>query len=262
MSNWEALRSELVKKGEIPKGKKRKRPEPEIPPILSAESDAKAQAKKAASLDCAVEKSGPRDTVLNLDKCTEVLAMDAEFVGVGVGGKRDALARVSIVNFYGELVYDTFVLPSETVTDYRTRFSGVRAEDLKSPNVPEFSKVQKVVADIIKNRVVVGHGIQSDFRVLLLAHPQRLVRDTSNCKLFSSGKFKRSLKDLVQTHLGTSIQEGEHDSIEDARSALALYKLKRVPWEKEFARSMRRKCASKPKFRKNPSFVTGSLQPE
>ena len=61
---------------------------------------------------------------------TKAVAMDCEMVGVGTGGQDSILARVSIVNQFGQCIYDTFVSPTEAVTDYRTRFSGVRPKDL------------------------------------------------------------------------------------------------------------------------------------
>lgn len=56
--------------------------------------------------------------------------MDCEMVGVGDDGKESILARVSIVNQFGCCVYDKFVRPTERVTDYRTKVSGVRRTDL------------------------------------------------------------------------------------------------------------------------------------
>ena len=56
--------------------------------------------------------------------------MDCEMVGVGDDGKESILARVSIVNQYGCCIYDKFVKPTERVTDYRTKISGVRRADL------------------------------------------------------------------------------------------------------------------------------------
>lgn len=53
-------------------------------------------------------------------------------VGTGPGGADSMLARVSIVNSFGDTVYDTFVAPKEKVTDYRTEVSGVRPSDLKN----------------------------------------------------------------------------------------------------------------------------------
>ncbi|KAJ2745364.1 3'-5' exonuclease, partial [Coemansia sp. BCRC 34301] len=46
------------------------------------------------------------------------LAIDCEMVGAGYKGSRSMLARVSIVNYYGHVVFDTYVQPLEPVTDY------------------------------------------------------------------------------------------------------------------------------------------------
>lgn len=56
--------------------------------------------------------------------------MDCEMVGVGGDGRESMLARVSIVNQYGQCIYDKFVQPQEEVTDYRTHVSGIRPADL------------------------------------------------------------------------------------------------------------------------------------
>ena len=63
-------------------------------------------------------------------RVTKVVGMDCEMVGVGDDGKESILARVSIVNQYGCCIYDKFVRPTERVTDYRTKVSGVRWTDL------------------------------------------------------------------------------------------------------------------------------------
>jgi RNA exonuclease 4 len=47
---------------------------------------------------------------------TGVLALDCEMVGVGPQGERSALARCSIVNIRGEIVYDKYIKPLEKVT--------------------------------------------------------------------------------------------------------------------------------------------------
>ena len=57
--------------------------------------------------------------------------MDCEMVGVG-DGSENMLARVSIVNQHGEMLYDKFVKPMENVVDYRTHVSGVRKEDIEA----------------------------------------------------------------------------------------------------------------------------------
>ena len=55
---------------------------------------------------------------------TNVVAADCEMVGVGPRGSRDMLARVSIVNSFGHVLYDKYVKPLEKVIDYRTFVSG------------------------------------------------------------------------------------------------------------------------------------------
>ena len=84
-------------------------------------------------------------------------------VGVGPGGVQSQLGRVTVVNVHGNIIYDTFVQPVEEVTDYRTRWSGIRPHDLK--NGKDFFVVQKEVADIIKDRIVIGHDLDHDFKV-------------------------------------------------------------------------------------------------
>ena len=58
--------------------------------------------------------------------------MDCEMVGVGFNGKDSALARVSVVNHFGEVLLDEFVKPIEEVVDYRTKVSGIRPSDLEN----------------------------------------------------------------------------------------------------------------------------------
>lgn len=54
------------------------------------------------------------------------LALDCEMVGVGGDeDERSVLARASLVNYHGVQIYDSFVRPKETVTDWRTAISGV-----------------------------------------------------------------------------------------------------------------------------------------
>ena len=175
---------------------------------------------------------------------TEIVAMDCEMVGVGEDGSRSVLARVTVVNEYGNVILDTFVQATERVTDYRTKVSGVRPRDLK--NAPKFVDVQKMVSKLIDKKIVVGHGLKHDFRALLLNHPRERTRDTALYHVFTRplrstercvegaprGRGSRSLKELTRTHLRMKIQDGEHSSAEDARAALFLYAKYKRKWEK------------------------------
>ncbi|KYQ54927.1 RNA exonuclease 4 [Trachymyrmex zeteki] len=163
---------------------------------------------------------------------TKQLAMDCEMVGIG-DGTESIIARVSIVNKYGDCIYDKYVKPREKVVDYRTAISGVRPEHLRDGE--SFNIVQKEVADILKGRILVGHALKHDLNVLYLSHPRRYWRDTSRYKPFrqvSKGNTP-SLKKLAYELLGREIQVGEHSSVEDAKAAMQLYMLYKNKWESE-----------------------------
>ncbi|CAD6196971.1 unnamed protein product [Caenorhabditis auriculariae] len=168
---------------------------------------------------------------------TAVIALDCEYVGGGSDGSTDLLARISIVNDKGEIVYDKFVKPTEKVTDFRTVVSGVRPVHLKSA-IP-FDTAQREASKIIKDRIVVGHALHNDFRVLKLVHGRKNTRDTAKCSVLrqlSTSTKMPSLKRLAKDVLGIEIQQGEHDSVIDARVALRLYEFVKKKWEAEIKR--------------------------
>lgn len=145
---------------------------------------------------------------------TKVLALDCEMVGVGVNGLESMLARVCIVNAHGAVLYDEFVASTEKVVDYRTKYSGIRPKDLHPSRAKPFKEVQQKVAEIIENRIVVGHGLENDFRVLMLDHPFLLRRDTAKYRPFQRAKAKpHALRYLVKVIFGIEIQKGEHDPV-------------------------------------------------
>lgn len=78
-----------------------------------------------------------------------------------------------------------------------------------------FKEAQEKVAAIIKNRILVGHAVHNDLRVLMLSHPTLLIRDTSRYKPFRKLAKGRTpgLKMLVKEVLGISIQSGSHSSV-------------------------------------------------
>lgn len=92
-------------------------------------------------------------------------------VGVGYNGNRSILARVSIVNEYGEVIIDKYVKPTERVTDYRTSRSGITPKHIK--NAHNFADVRTDVRKIIFGKILVGHALNHDMQVLKLSHPPR-----------------------------------------------------------------------------------------
>ncbi|KFP18850.1 RNA exonuclease 4, partial [Egretta garzetta] len=162
---------------------------------------------------------------------TRAVAMDCEMVGVGPKGEESIVARVSIVNQFGKCVYDKYVKPTEKVTDYRTAVSGIRPENINTGE--DFKTVQKEVADILNGRILVGHALRNDLKVLFLDHPKKKIRDTQRYKPFRQRvkSSRPSLKLLCERVLNVQVQTSEHCSIQDAQAAMRLYTLEKKKWE-------------------------------
>lgn len=163
---------------------------------------------------------------------TKALALDCEMVGVGPAGEESLVARVSVVNQFGKCVYDKYIRPTQPVTDYRTAVSGIRPQHLQQGEA--FAVVQKEVAEMLRGRILVGHSLHNDLKVLFLDHPRKKVRDTQKYKPFQrqvqSGR--PSLKLLAERILGVRVQEAEHCSIQDAQAAMRLYVTVKKEWER------------------------------
>ncbi|KAG9326223.1 hypothetical protein KVV02_001107 [Mortierella alpina] len=186
-------------------------------------------------------------------KIGKYVGIDCEMVGVGPEGEQSALARVSIVNYYGVTILDLYVRPMERVTDFRTAVSGITPKHLLT--AVEFKDAQKQVADVIEDKIVVGHAVHNDFKALLLDHPQRLIRDTSRYTPFralAKGKTP-SLKKLALEILGVKIQDGSHSSVEDARITILLYRKHKEAWDSSLALKAKRRTQQATKVQKKVS---------
>lgn len=170
----------------------------------------------------------------SITEAGKYIAIDCEMVGVGPTPETDsALARVSIVNYHGHQIYDSFVLPKEAVTDYRTFVSGITPELLKSARTLEV--VQADMAKLLDEKILVGHAVKNDLAALLLGHSKRDIRDTSRHPAFRqlAGGKTPGLKKLARQVLGVDIQGGEHSSIEDARATMLLFRREKEGFERE-----------------------------
>ncbi|PYI28381.1 Nop53-domain-containing protein [Aspergillus indologenus CBS 114.80] len=165
------------------------------------------------------------------------VAMDCEMVGVGPNPDNDsALARVSIVNFNGEQIYDSYVRPKEMVTDWRTHVSGILPKHMT--NARSLEQVQQEVTEILSGRILVGHAVSNDLDALLLSHPKRDIRDTSKHQPYRkiAGGGSPRLKMLASEFLGLNIQDGAHSSVEDAKATMLLYRRDKDTFEREHSK--------------------------
>ncbi|KAL8709973.1 MAG: hypothetical protein Q9220_005424 [cf. Caloplaca sp. 1 TL-2023] len=162
------------------------------------------------------------------------LSIDCEMVGVGpTPDNESALARVSIVNYHGRQIYDSFVQTKEQVTDYRTFVSGITPKLLQEART--FETVQADVARLLDGKILIGHSVKNDLEALLLGHPKRDIRDTSRHPAYRqvAGGKTPGLKRLAKQLLGIDIQGGEHSSVEDARATMLLFRREKDGFERE-----------------------------
>ncbi|NXI68655.1 AEN nuclease, partial [Anseranas semipalmata] len=171
------------------------------------------------------------------------VAIDCEMVGTGPRGRLSELARCTVVSYEGDVIYDKYVQPELPIVDYRTRWSGITKRHMK--NAIPFRAAQAEILKILKDKIVVGHAIHNDFQALKYFHPKDRTRDTSRIPLLNQKaglpvRVSASLKSLAKHLLQKKIQIGckGHSSVEDAQTAMELYRLVEVQWETELALSL------------------------
>ncbi|ESW98365.1 RNA exonuclease 4 [Ogataea parapolymorpha DL-1] len=136
-SNWKQLQRKQISK----KGTGKKRPK-SAAAIVSKSVKASELSNKESTVSLKFTVTESTNRVSHRKKeVGKYLAMDCEFVGAGEEGESSILARVSLVNYHGITVYDTFVLPTEKVTDWRTHVSGVTPAHMK--DAVSFKEAQK-----------------------------------------------------------------------------------------------------------------------
>lgn len=94
------------------------------------------------------------------------MALDCEMVEVDRWS--EGLARLSIVNYFGVVLIDKFVIPEgQRVTNYRSWVSGVTQDKLKVENgAIHFKEAKAKALEILKDKIIVGHSLGHDFSAI------------------------------------------------------------------------------------------------
>ncbi|KAL6939448.1 hypothetical protein ACO0RG_003287 [Hanseniaspora osmophila] len=181
----------------------------------------------------------------NVPASGSLLAMDSEFVmssskkyevdktgNVNVLQDRKMdLARISTLygnsEALGKVLFDDYVVHKGHIEDYLTKYSGIVPGDLdpeksNKPLIQRQFAFRKFWLLIKLGCIIVGHGLHNDFAGIGIYVAASQVRDTS--VYFWQGGRYLSLRYLCYVLLEQDIQVGDHDSIEDAYTALILYR--------------------------------------
>ncbi|KIM79907.1 hypothetical protein PILCRDRAFT_10074 [Piloderma croceum F 1598] len=166
------------------------------------------------------EHKQPSQNVVAVD-CQTIRVRDGEQYTLG-------LARVSIVDFNGVVLLDIFVSPTLPVVDYRTRVHEIRKHDLD--NGQPFVDVKQLVEELFRGALVVGHSLEHHLDALAIKHPSQQLRDTAVLGARVQSGWTPSLKKLFASELQVTIQNDKRSSVEDARAAMAIYRMYQRDW--------------------------------
>ncbi|KAJ7590288.1 hypothetical protein C8J56DRAFT_1140182 [Mycena floridula] len=152
-----------------------------------------------------------------------IYTMSCITIGAGPGGTISMLARVAIVDYQGQTVLDTYVIPT-VKNDFHSAFADI----LGPGNAVQFSVVQEHVANLLKGNILVGHSQWDDLSVLGISHPAVHTRDVGLYQPFRNAL--RSPKHVVEL-MRRRCQHQESNPLENARAALDLYRTQQQDWE-------------------------------
>ena len=119
---------------------------------------------------------------------TNYVALDCEMVGVGYQGRKSSVARVTMIGWNGEIIYDKFVKQETQVTDYRTFVSGIMESDLSDAELT-LGECRREVLQLLEGKILVGHALKNDMKALDISHRWFMTRDTAKYEPFMQTRF-------------------------------------------------------------------------
>jgi DNA polymerase III epsilon subunit-like protein len=169
----------------------------------------------------------------------EIIGLDCEMCDTEHGLE---LTRISLVDLNVVVLFDYLFKPATPILNYRQAYSGMTCQ-LLDPVSISLAQIQLACLQIISSgTILVGHSLENDLRALRLCHLRCI--DTSVVFPHPKGyPLRNKLKYLASEYLGIKIQSSGsgllgqdtqqpdpagHSSVEDARAAVELVKLKAI----------------------------------
>ena len=172
-----------------------------------------------------------------------ILFLDCEFV-IGykemVGQKMRhtlLLASVAILNYEGEILLNTRVTPTKKVWRYHPSITGFTARSLR--NQRKEAEVKREIKELVRDRILVGHDLSSDLKVLEIDLNQLCgIRDLSTSlvlkEIMGTDKPRLKLADVAEKLLNQTLRttidkDGTmtnvcHSALEDVLVISSIYK--------------------------------------
>ncbi|KAF5311981.1 hypothetical protein D9619_003369 [Psilocybe cf. subviscida] len=135
------------------------------------------------------------------------------------------VARVSLIDYRGQILLDTYVRPTYPVSDYRSSETNITYTTLSNASL--FVDIQRQVATLIQGKILVGHRIWNFLSVLGIRHS---ALDTRDLALFRpmrkrlKSDFVLELAVLVEVFMGRALGFQGEDSLEFSRAAMDLFR--------------------------------------
>lgn len=203
---------------------------------LSSVKSCRSPQKRVVALDCEMVGCLPDDS--GLEECSGSTPVSFSerlhlLATKKLGKKKRGLKEVSvagrctIVDYNGDVLYDSFIHPNRRILSLRTFVSGITPKDMAEAT--PIDDARREILSILEGNLVIAHDIKHDLASLGISLPPASIWDTSSCKALRRladlpESQIPSLRNLANGVLGVQIHTGRHSPLEDARVAMQLYR--------------------------------------
>lgn len=156
------------------------------------------------------------------------LIIDTETTGVNI---KSEIVEISIINSYGEILFNSLVKPSSGIPEEATNIHGISDSDVA--NSPQWPEIHNEVISIIGGKEVVAYNAEFDERMIYLSARKYGLAVGINldfaCAMFMYSdyieygrNYYASLRHAAE-YFGIKVEES-HRSLSDCRTTLSLIK--------------------------------------